>query len=52
MKVEAGTLVFGLPVYCRKCKISWYPTISEGREIGEDEPFDRPDRLPGEDGSG
>lgn len=39
-KVEKESVLYGVPVYCRKCKVSWYPTIYLGRELGEDEPTD------------
>ena len=40
LKVEEDSVMYGMPVYCRKCKVEWFPTIYLGRELGEDEPFD------------
>lgn len=40
MKVERDSVLFGVPVYCRKCKVEWFPTVYLGRELGDDEPFD------------
>lgn len=39
MKIPGNSVMFGVPVYCRFCKVEWYPTIYEGVEIGLDEPF-------------
>ena len=38
-KIPEDAVLFGIPIYCRKCKVGWFPTIYLGRELGEDEPF-------------
>ena len=38
-KVTPETVLYGTPVYCRKCRVEWFPTIYLGRELGDDEPF-------------
>ena len=38
-KIPEDAVLFGIPIYCRKCKVEWFPTIYLGRELGEDEPF-------------
>lgn len=41
VKLEPGSIMYGVPVYCRNktCKVSHYPSIWKGRELGDDEPF-------------
>lgn len=39
IKVPEDAMMFGIPVYCRPCKVEWYPTIFKGKEIGDDDPF-------------
>lgn len=39
LRVPSDGLMYGMPVYCRSCKVEWFPTIFEGRELGDDEPF-------------
>lgn len=36
MKVERDSVLFGVPVYCRKCKVEWFPTVYLGRELGDE----------------
>lgn len=36
------SVIYNTPIYCRKCKISHYPTIFDGRELDMDEPFPIP----------
>ena len=38
-KVLPTTVMFDVPVYCRKCRAERFPTIYEGRELDDDEPF-------------
>jgi len=38
-RVEPASILYGTPVYCRKCKVEWFPAIYNGRELDEDEPF-------------
>ena len=44
-KVEPGSILYGVPIYCRKCKVDWYPTIYLGRELADDEPLDMSSRA-------
>ncbi len=41
LKLEPESVLYGVPVFCRNktCKVAHYPTIWEGRELGDDEPF-------------
>ena len=39
IKIPADGMMFGIPVYCRPCKVEWFPTIFQGKEFSEDEPF-------------
>lgn len=39
LHIERDSVLYNTPVYCRKCKVSHYPTIFAGRELDEDEPF-------------
>ena len=32
-KVTGNTVLYGTPVYCRKCRREWWPTIFMGQEI-------------------
>lgn len=38
-KVPEDAVMYGVPVYCSKCKIEWFPAFFNGREIDDDEPF-------------
>ena len=38
-KIEPDSIVFETPLYCRSCKLDFYPTIYHGRELDDDEPF-------------
>lgn len=38
-KLQHDSILYNTPVYCRTCKIEWFPSIFDGRELGEDEPF-------------
>lgn len=38
-RIPLDSVVYNTPFYCRKCKMEWYPTIFEGRELDIDEPF-------------
>lgn len=38
-KIGPRSILHETPVYCRKCKVEWFPAIYFGRELGEDEPF-------------
>lgn len=38
-RVTKETLIQGAPIYCRKCKIEWFPTIFEGNELREEVSF-------------
>ena len=39
VKLETGSIMYGVPVYCRNktCKVAHYPSIWNGRELGDDE---------------
>ena len=37
--IEPGSVIYNTPIYCRRCKVSHYPTIFEGRELDMDVPF-------------
>jgi hypothetical protein len=39
LKTPPDSVLYGLPVWCRRCKVDWFPTIFNGWELGEDEPF-------------
>ena len=41
-KVPPGAIMYGMPVYCRKCKVEWFPVIFDGRELADDELFPVP----------
>lgn len=38
-KVTKETVIQGAPIYCRKCKKEWFPTIFEGNELREEVSF-------------
>lgn len=38
-KLESSSVIYGTPLRCRVCKVDWYPTIFQGSELGDDEPF-------------
>lgn len=38
-KIEPGSILHGVPIYCRSCKINHYPSIWMGVELDRDEPF-------------
>ena len=38
-KLESSSVIYGTPLRCRVCKVDWYPTIFQGAELGDDEPF-------------
>ena len=31
--------MYNMPVWCRSCKFEWFPTIFNGQELGDDDPF-------------
>lgn len=37
--IEPDSVIYNAPIYCRRCKVSHYPTIFEGRELDTDVPF-------------
>lgn len=37
--VGEDAIVFGHPFYCRHCKVAWYPSIYNGKELDSDTPF-------------
>ncbi len=39
MRIPYESVVYGTPVYCRKCKVEWFPSIYHGVEFSDDEPF-------------
>ena len=41
-KVYRDTVAYGMPFYCRFCKIEHFPTIWMGNELDVDEPFPMP----------
>jgi NADH pyrophosphatase NudC (nudix superfamily) len=41
-KVEPDSVLYGTPLFCKKCGITTYPTIYKGRELEDDEPFPFP----------
>lgn len=38
-KVLPTTVLSDAPIYCQKCKAERFPTIFNGRELEDDEPF-------------
>ena len=38
-KVSIDSIVFELPLYCKQCHGTSYPTIYHGRELEDDEPI-------------
>ena len=32
-QVRGNTVMLGAPIYCRKCKMEWFPKIYMGREL-------------------
>ena len=38
MKILPESVVYGTPVYCRACKLEWFPMIYRGEEITGDIP--------------
>lgn len=38
-KVTPASIVYETPIYCRSCKLEFYPRIYRGRELHEAEPF-------------
>lgn len=38
-KIPEHSVLYGTPVYCRHCKVEWYPTVWFGKELDDDEPF-------------
>ena len=39
LKVSADSILYGTPIYCRKCKVEWFPAIYAGQELDDDTPF-------------
>ena len=39
IKIEPASILYNTPIYCRVCRVSWYPSIYEGKEIDGDTPF-------------
>ena len=39
VKVLSDSIMYNMPVWCRGCKVAWFPSIFGGRELGSDEPF-------------
>ena len=39
--VTRESIIYETPIFCRNktCKVSFYPAIWKGRELGDDEPF-------------
>lgn len=33
------SVMYEVPVYCRRCKVEWFPAIWRGRELADNEPF-------------
>lgn len=38
-RVGPDSVLYNTPIYCRRCKVAHYPTIFDGRELDDDEPF-------------
>lgn len=38
-KLEESSVIYDTPLFCRRCKVAWYPAIYQGVELGDDEPF-------------
>ena len=38
-KIPADAILNNVPMWCRRCKVEWYPSIYDGMELGPDEPF-------------
>ena len=39
LKVPPDSIMYNMPVWCRSCKVEWFPTIFNGQELGDDDPF-------------
>ena len=39
IKVLPNSVLCNTPVYCKKCKVEWFPSIYMGKELEDDEPF-------------
>lgn len=46
-KIEGESVMYGVPIWCRNkgCKMAFYPTIWNGRELDDDEPFPLMDTM-------
>lgn len=38
-KVPPDSIMYNMPVWCRSCKVEWFPAIFNGQELGDDDPF-------------
>lgn len=38
-KIPSDAILCNVPIWCRPCKIEWYPSIFDGQELGPDDPF-------------
>lgn len=39
IKVPPDSIMCNMPVWCRSCKVEWFPSIYNGLEFGPDDPF-------------
>ena len=39
LKILPDSIMYNMPVWCRSCKFEWFPTIFNGQELGDDDPF-------------
>lgn len=39
LKVMPDSVMSNIPVWCRRCKVEWFPAIFNGVELGADDPF-------------
>lgn len=38
-RVPPDAILYNMPVWCRACHVEWFPTIFNGQELGDDDPF-------------
>ena len=39
LKIPPDSIMYNMPVWCRSCKVEWFPIIFNGQELGDDDPF-------------
>lgn len=43
LRIAYDSVLYNTPIYCRKCRVEWFPNIYGGREYSDDEPFHKID---------